>query len=43
MPTKTPKLNADKDRKMNIAEQSRRRWMHNGGSSYYADEDDEHP
>ena len=38
-----PKLNADKDRKMNIAEQSRRRWMHNGGSSYYADEDDEQP
>ena len=38
-----PKLNADKDRKMNIAEQSRRRWMHNGGSSYYADEDNEQP
>ena len=33
-----PKLNADKDRKMNIAERSRRRWMHNGGSSYYAEE-----
>jgi len=38
-----PKLNADKDRKVNIAEQSRRRWMHNGGSSYYADEDNEQP
>ena len=30
-----PKLNADKNRKMNIAEKSRRRWMHNGGSDYY--------
>ena len=30
-----PKLNADKNRKTNIAEKSRRRWMHNGGSSYY--------
>lgn len=33
-----PKLNADKGRKMNIAERSRRRWMHNGGSSYYEEE-----
>ena len=29
------KHNADKNRKMNIAEKSRRRWMHNGGSDYY--------
>ena len=37
-----PKLNADKDRKMNIAEQSRRRWMHNGGSGFYDDGEDGH-
>lgn len=35
-----PKLNADKDRKFTIAEQCRRRWMRNGGSSYYPDEDE---
>lgn len=33
-----PKLNADSHRKLNIAERSRRRWMHNGGSSYYDEE-----
>ena len=32
---RTSVLNADKNRKMNIAEKSRRRWMHNGGSDYY--------
>ena len=39
-----PKLNADKDRKLSIAEQCRRRWMRNGGSKdaiYQEDEDDE--
>lgn len=36
-----PKLNADKDRKQSIAEQSRRRWMHNGGSKNYQLEDNE--
>lgn len=30
-----PKLNADKDRKMTIAERCRRRWLHNSGSTYY--------
>ncbi len=33
-----PKLNADKDRKMTIAEKCRRRWLHNGGSAYYEEE-----
>ena len=36
-----PKLNADKGRKTTIAERSRRRWMHNGGSSYYDHEDED--
>jgi len=33
-----PKLNADSDRKMSIAERCRRRWLHNGGSGYYEEE-----
>lgn len=33
-----PKLNADKDRKMSIAEKCRRRWLHNGGSAFYEEE-----
>ena len=39
-----PNLNADRDRKMSIAERSRRRWMHNSGSAYYEreEEDDEY-
>lgn len=36
-----PKLNADKYKKMNIAERSRRRWMHNVGSAYYAREEED--
>ena len=36
-----PRLNADKDRKLNIAERCRRRWMHNSGSKLYEWEDDE--
>ncbi len=39
-----PKLNADKDRKLTIAERCRRRWLHNSGSVNYEweDEDDEY-
>ena len=39
-----PNLNADRDRKMTIAERSRRRWMHNSGSALYEreEEDDEY-
>lgn len=33
-----PKLNADKDRKISIAEKCRRRWLHNGGSAFYEEE-----
>ncbi len=38
-----PKLNADRDRKMSIAEQCRRRWMRLGGSqdAIYQEDDDE--
>ena len=38
-----PKLNADRDRKMSIAEQCRRRWMRLGGSqdASYQEDDDE--
>lgn len=36
-----PKLNADKDRKLSIAERCHRRWMVNGGSANYRLEDDE--
>ena len=36
-----PRLNADKDRKLDIAERCRRRWMHNSGSKLYEWEDDE--
>ena len=36
-----PRLNADKDRKLDITEQCRRRWMHNSGSKLYEWEDDE--
>lgn len=36
-----PRLNSDKDRKMTIAERCRRRWLRNGGSANYADEDDQ--
>ena len=35
------KLNADKDRKLSIAERCHRRWMVNGGSANYRLEDDE--
>lgn len=37
----TPRLNADSDRKMTIAERSRRRWMHNLGSAYYEREEED--
>ena len=33
-----PKLNADSDRKLSIAEKCRRRWLHNGGSAFYDEE-----
>ena len=36
-----PKLNADKDRKLTIAERCRRRWLHNSGSVYYEWEDED--
>jgi len=36
-----PKLNADSERKMTIAERSRRRWMHNLGSAYYEREEED--
>ena len=36
-----PKLNADKDRKLTIAERCRRRWLHNSGSAYYEWEDED--
>lgn len=36
-----PQLNADKDRKLNIAERCRRRWLHNSGSAYYEWEDED--
>ncbi len=36
-----PKLNADKDRKLTIAEKCRRRWLHNGGSAYYEEEQED--
>ena len=35
-----PRLNADKDRKLDIAERCRRRWLHNSGSKLYEWEDD---
>lgn len=36
-----PKLNADQDRKLSIAERCRRRWMRNGGSGNYNEEDED--
>jgi hypothetical protein len=36
-----PKLNADSNRKLSIAEQCHRRWMRNGGSANYQREDEE--
>ena len=36
-----PRLNADKDRKLDIAERCRRRWLHNSGSKLYEWEEDE--
>ncbi len=36
-----PKLNADKDRKLTIAERCRRRWLHNSGSAYYEWEEED--
>ena len=33
-----PKLNADSNRKLSIAEKCRRRWLHNGGSAFYDEE-----
>lgn len=36
-----PHLNADKDRKLDIAERCRRRWLHNSGSAYYEWEDED--
>ncbi len=36
-----PKLNADKDRKITIAERCRRRWLHNSGSTHYEWEDED--
>lgn len=36
-----PKLNADKDRKLTIAERCRRRWLHNSGSVNYEWEDED--
>lgn len=33
-----PKLNADSNRKLSIAEKIRRRWLHNGGSAFYDEE-----
>ncbi len=36
-----PKLNADKDRKLTIAERCRRRWLHNSGSVSYEWEDED--
>ena len=35
-----PKLNADQDRKLSIAERCRRRWMRNGGSNNYDEEEE---
>lgn len=36
-----PKLNADSNQKLSIAEQCHRRWMRNGGSANYQREDEE--
>ncbi len=36
-----PKLNADKDRKLTIAERCRRRWLHNSGSTHYEWEEED--
>lgn len=37
-----PKLNADEGRKLTIAERCRRRWLRNGGSNNYEEEDEEY-
>jgi len=37
--TVLPRLNADRGRRFNIAEQSRRKWLRNAGSPQYSDED----
>lgn len=36
-----PRLNSDKDRKLDIAERCRRRWLHNSGSKLYERENEE--
>ncbi|MEL4865074.1 MULTISPECIES: hypothetical protein [Bacteroides] len=36
-----PNLHADRDRKFSIAERSRRRWMHNSGSTHYEREEED--
>lgn len=36
-----PRLNADKDRKLTIAERCQRRWMHNAGSKLYLREEED--
>ena len=36
-----PRLNSDKDRKLDIAERCRRRWLHNSGSKLYESENEE--
>ena len=41
--TLLPRLNADRDRRFNIAEQSRRRWMLNAGSGKYESDAVEDP
>lgn len=37
--TVLPRLNTDRGRRFNVAEQSRRRWLRNAGSPQYADDD----